>query len=136
MCVAAHEPPTKGWYLDAEAEMRRVGKRGQRALMLAAAVGAAAYFGTSRAHAGDVDAFDPNGTYNDYLVDPSWTGAQGGTTATGADAGFAGVWSTITGTQGALNSNTGTVFVNSGASATNPNRIFIDPGSYNVGTTF
>jgi pectin methylesterase-like acyl-CoA thioesterase len=102
--------------------------------MMAAAVGAAAYFGT-QAHAGTVDAYDPTGSYTDYLVDPTWTGAQGGTTATGADAGFAGVWSTVGGTTGALNTN-GTAAMPGGASAVNPNRLFVDPGTYNVGTTF
>ena|GEM_PF-1664334 len=106
--------------------MRRIGKQSQRAFMMAAAVGVAACF-TSHSQ----------GALK-YLVDPTWTGSEGGTTASGPDAGYAGVWNTVGapgGLAGAM-TTTGAALQQNGASAANPNFLYIDPGTYNVGTTF
>jgi uncharacterized repeat protein (TIGR03803 family) len=62
---------------------------------------------------------------SDYLVDPNWTGANGA-----AGEGYAGVFTSVT---AAL--TTGPLAASSGSSAASPNRLFIDPGTYNVGTT-
>jgi pectin methylesterase-like acyl-CoA thioesterase len=99
--------------LAAEVEMRSFRKQTQRALMIAATAGVSACFSPS-AHG-----------YSDYLVDPAWGGAQGA-----AGLGYLGVWTSVT------SAFTASTSLQGGSSMTNPNRLFIMPGTYNVGTTF
>ena len=87
--------------------------------MMAAAVGVSACFATSKALA-----------YNDYLIDPTWTGTEGAA-GTGADAGYLGVWNSPT--EAFVTAST---TLQGGSSASNPNELFILPGTYNVGTSF